>query len=79
MHIKQLFDCNELYKHITTSTANNDNNGFKIKEKYLFFFWFNFGQSITGYKKYSEIKQGMHVFSDLASTSDEAFGIFTLK
>ena len=79
MHIRQLFDCNKLNKHITTSTANNDDNGFKIKEIFLFFFWSNFGQSITGYKKYSEIKQGMHVFSDVASISDEAFGIFTLK
>ena len=79
MYIKQLFDCNELYKHITTSTANNDDNGFKIKAKFLFLFWSNFGQSITGYKKYSKIKQGMHVFSDLALVSDEAFGIFTHK
>ena len=51
----------------------------KLKKKYLFFFWSNFGQSITCYKKYSEIKKGMHVFSDVASVSDEAFGIFTLK
>ena len=36
MHIKQLFDCDMLYEHITTSTANNDDNGFKIKEKHLF-------------------------------------------
>ena len=78
MHIKQLLDCNKLYQHITTSTANNNDDEFKIKEKYLFFFWSNFGQSITGYKKYSEMKQGMHVFSDVASVSDEAFGIFTL-
>ena len=77
--MKQLFDYNKLYEHITTSTANNNDNGFKIKKKYLFFFWSNFGQSITGYKKYSEIKQGMHVFLDVASVSDEAFSIFTLK
>ena len=73
-----MFDCNKLYEHITSSTANDD-NGFKIKEKYLFFFWSNFGQSITGYKKYRKIKQCMHVFSDVASISDEAFGNFTLK
>ena len=78
MHIKQLFDGNKLYEHITISIANNNDNEFKIK-KILFFFWSNFRQSITGYKKYSEIKQGMHVFSDVASVSDEAFGIFTLK
>ena len=35
MHIKQLFDCNNLYQHITTTTANNDDNGFKIKEIYF--------------------------------------------
>ena len=79
MHIKQFFDCNELYHDVTTSTANNDDNRLKIKEKHLFFFQSNFGQSITGYKKYSAIKQGMHVFSDVASVSDEAFGIFTLQ
>ena len=62
MHIKQLFDYNKSYQHITTSTANNDDNGFKIKEKYLFSFWSNVAQSITGYKKYCEIKQGTHVF-----------------
>ena len=73
MHIKQLFDCNKLYELITTLTSNNDDNGFKI------FFWSNFGQSITGYKKYSEVKQDTHVFSDVASISDEAFGILTLK
>ena len=78
MHIKQLFDCNKLYQHNTTPTANNDDNEFNIKEKRLFFFQSNFGQSITGYKKYSEMKQGMHVFSDVASVSDEAFGISTL-
>ena len=66
MHIKQKFDCNMLYYDITTSTANNDDNGIKIKEKYLFFFWSNFGLSTTGYKKYSEIKQGMHLLSDIA-------------
>ena len=77
MHIKQLFDCNKLYEHMTTPNANNDDNEFKIKEKYLFFFWSNFGQSIIGYKKYSEIKQGMLVFSDVASVSDKVFGIFT--
>ena len=78
MHIKQLFDCNKLYQHITTSTVNNNDNGFKIKEHHIFF-WSNFGQSITGYKKYSKIKQGMHIFSDVASVSDEAFGNFTLQ
>ena len=41
MHIKRLFDCDELYKHITTSTANDDNE-FKIKENHLFFFHFEF-------------------------------------
>ena len=50
MHIKQLFDCDKLYEHVTTSTANYDNQ-FKIKEKHLYFFWSNFGQSITGYKR----------------------------
>ena len=77
MHIKQLFDCNKLYEHISTSTANNDDKAFKIKEKHPFFFRSNFGQNITSYKKYTEIKQGMHVCSDVASVSDEA-GIFTL-
>ena len=43
------------------------------------FFRSNFGQLITGYKTYGEIKQGMHLFSDKASVSDESFGIFTLK
>ena len=80
MHITQFFDCNKLYKHITTSTVNNDDNGFKIKAKYLFLFWSNFGQSIIGYKKYSKIKQQACTnFLDVASLSDEAFGIFTLK
>ena len=79
MHIKQLLDCNKLFEHVTTLTANNNDNGLKIKEKYLFFFWSNFVQSISGYKKYCKIKQGMHIFSDVASVSDEAFGIFTLK
>ena len=78
MHIKRLFDCDKLYKHITTSTANDDNE-FKIKENHLFFFWSNFGQSIVGHKKYSIIRQSRDVFSDVASVSDEAFGIFTLK
>ena len=48
-------------------------------KKRLFFLWSNFGQSITGYKKYSEMKQGMHVFSNVVSVSHEAFGIFTLQ
>ena len=60
MHIKQLFDISIL----------QHDNGTKIKEKYQFFS--NFGQIITSYKKQSEIKQGMHVFSDLALVSDEA-------
>ena len=61
-----------------TQTAN-DNNQFKIKDNHLFFFWSNFGQSITGHKKYSVIRQSKHVFIDLASISDEALGVFTLK
>ena len=79
MHIKQLIDHIKLYHHITIPTANNYDYRFKIKEKHLIFFWSIFGQSITGYKKYSEMKQGMHVFSDVASVSYEAFDIFTLK
>ena len=35
--MKQLFDCNKLYHHIISPTASNDDNEFKIKEKYLFF------------------------------------------
>ena len=79
MYVKQMFDCDKLYHHITSSSANKNNDEFKIKEQHLFFFWSNFGQSITGHKKYSVIKQALHVFSDVASVSDEAFGIFTLK
>ena len=78
MHIKQLFDCNELYVHITSSTTNDDNE-FKIKVKYLFFFWSNFRQSITGHKKCSVNRQSMYIFLNVASISNEAFGIFTLK
>ena len=48
-------------------------------KKNIFFFWSNFGQSTTGYNNYSVIKQSMHLFSDIALISDEAFGIFTLK
>ena len=51
----------------------------KLKKQHKFFFWLNFGQSITGHKKYSEIKQGVHVLSDVALGSDEALGIFTLQ
>ena len=79
MHIKQMFDCDKLYQHITSSSINIDDDEFKNTENHLFFFWSNFGQSITGHKKYSIIRQSLHVFSDVASVSDEAFGIFTLK
>ena len=78
-HVKQMFDCDKLYQHITSSPINMDNDELKDTKEHLFFFWSNFGQSITGHKKYSVIRQSLHVFSDVASVSDEAFGIFTLK
>ena len=43
MRIKQLFDCNKLFQYIITSAANNDDNEFKITEKYLF----SFGQILN--------------------------------
>ena len=49
------------------------------QRKTFIFFWSNFGQSITGYKKYSVIEKGIHVISDAVLESNEAFVIFTLQ
>ena len=41
-HVKQLFDCNKLYHHITIPTANNDDNKFKKRKTFIFLlvkFW----------------------------------------